>query len=42
MRRRTLKCIQRIKREDHKSTGTCSIQKRRKIQSRNRHIRTCH
>ena len=42
MERRTSKGIQIIEREDYKSTGTCSTQKRRKIQSRNRHIKTCY
>ena len=40
--RRISKGIQIIEREDYKSTGTCSTQKRRKIQSRNRHIKTCY
>ena len=39
MGRRTSKSIQRTQRKDNKLTSTSAIQKRRKIQSRNGHIR---
>ena len=39
---RTLESIQGTQREDNKSTGTSPTQKRRKVQSRNRYIRTQH
>jgi len=34
--------ILRIKRQDHKSIGTCSSKERRKILSKNRYIRICY
>ena len=40
--KRTLRGIQKVKREDHKLTYTCSTEKRRKILSRNRYFRTCY
>ena len=41
MGRRTPECIQWTQGEDYKSTSPFFTQKRRKIQSGNRHIRTC-
>jgi len=40
--RKTLKGFQRAKQQDYKSTSTLSSEERRKIQSRNRHLRICH
>ena len=42
MRKRIPKDIQRIEVKDYKSTGTYSIQKRRKIQSGDKCIWTCY
>jgi len=42
MEQRILEGFIRVKRKDYKSAGTLSSEKRRKIQSRNRHLRTCH
>ena len=42
MERRTSISFQWAKREDYKSTGTLSSEKREKIQSGNRCLRTCH
>jgi len=42
MGRRTLTGFPGVKRQDYKSTGTLSSKKRRKIQSRNRCLRTCY
>ena len=41
MERRTPKSIWRIKRQDHKSTSTCSSKERWKIQGGNRYFRIC-
>ena len=38
----TSRGIQRVKRENHKSTYTCSTKKKRKIPSKNRCFRTCY
>ena len=40
--RKTSEGIQRMERKDHKSTNTYSIQKGRKIQSRDKYIRICY
>ena len=40
MKRQIPKCIQRVKGQNHKLTGTCSSEERRKIQDRNRCVRT--
>jgi len=42
MEQRTLEGFLRVKRKDYKSTGTLFSKERRKIQSRNKHLRTCH
>ena len=42
MRKGTSRSIWRAQEKDHKSTGTSFTQEGRKIQSRNRCIRTCH
>jgi len=42
MGRRTSTGFPGVKGQDYKSTGTLSSKKRRKIQSRNRHLRTHH
>jgi len=39
--RRTSKGVRRTQRKDYKSTGSFSAQKRRKIQSEDKYIRTC-
>ena len=41
MGRRTPESIWRIKKQDNKSTGTCSSKERRKFLSGNKHLRTC-
>ena len=41
MGRRTSMSFPRAKGQDYKSTSTLSSKKRRKIQSRNRHLRIC-
>ena len=40
--KRTPRSIRRTQGKDHKSTSTSFTQEGRKIQSRNRRIRTCH
>ena len=40
IKRRTLEGIQRTQKQNHKSTGTCSTEERRKIEDKNRCIRT--
>ena len=40
--RRTMESIWETKRQDNKSTSTCSSKERRKILSRNKYIRTCY
>ena len=42
MGRRILEDIQRTQGKNNKSTNTITTQKKRKIQSRNRRIRTCY
>ena len=42
MGRRTSTSFQWVKEQDYKLTGTLSSEKREKIQSRNRCLRTCH
>jgi len=40
--RRTSTDFPEVKGQDYKSTSTLSSKKRRKFQSRNKHLRTCH
>jgi len=42
MGRWILEGIWKAKRQNHKSAGICSTQKKREIQSRDKHIRTCY
>ena len=42
MERKTTESIWRTKRQNNKTTDTCSSEERRKISSKNRYIRTCY